>query len=59
MRGFLRELKQILVGILDEITDQNAYRRYLAAHGAQHSGAEWRRFCDERWKTKAGRARCC
>jgi len=59
MRQFLRDLKQILVGILDEITDQTAYRRHLAAHGAQHSGAEWRRFCDERWKTKASRARCC
>lgn len=59
MKQFLRELKQILVGILDEITDQNAYRRHLAAHGTQHSGAEWRKFCDERWKAKAARARCC
>lgn len=59
MRHFLIELKKILLGILDEITDQTAYRRHLAAHGAEHSGVEWRRFCDERWKAQARRPRCC
>ena len=59
MRQFLRELKQILAGILDEITDQRAYRSHLAAHGVQHSGAEWRSFCDEHWKAKGRRGRCC
>jgi len=59
MRRFLRELKHILVGILDEITDQSAYRRHLASHGIEHSGAEWRNFCDEHWKAKGQRGRCC
>ncbi len=59
MRRFFIELRQVLVGILDEITDQRAYRRHLAAHGVEHSGAEWRRFCDEHWKAVASRPRCC
>jgi hypothetical protein len=50
---------RVLAGILNEITDQNAYRRHLAAHNAAHSGEEWRKFCDERWKAKAQRTRCC
>jgi hypothetical protein len=59
MKLFLVQLKKVLIGILDEITDQSAYRRHLAAHGVEHSGAEWRRFCDERWKAAASRPRCC
>lgn len=49
----------ILRGILDELTDQSAYRRYLASHGAVDSGEEWRKFTDERWKAKSERVRCC
>ena len=52
-------LLRLLKGILNEITDQNAYQRHLAALGVEASGAEWRKFCDERWKAKAGRCRCC
>jgi hypothetical protein len=59
MRRFWLEVRTVLIGILDEITDQRAYRQHLAAHGASHSGAEWRKFCDERWKQKGQRARCC
>lgn len=59
MKLWLARIGSVLRGILDEITDQSAYRRHLAAHGAKHSGAEWRRFCDERWKAKATRSRCC
>jgi len=57
--SYLRKLAKILKGIADEIADQNAYRRHLAAHGAEASGAEWRRFCDERWATKAKQGKCC
>jgi hypothetical protein len=56
---FLRHLGFILRGILDEVTDQSAYRRHLEQHGVEHSGVEWRRFCDERWKAKERRGRCC
>ena len=50
---------RLLLQILREIGDQNAYARHLAAHGASHSGAEWRRFSDERFRAKYQKAKCC
>lgn len=55
MRGFW----QGLMALLREIGDQNAYARHLAVHGVAHSGREWRRFSDERFRTKYSRAKCC
>ena len=55
----LREFWRIVIGILHEISDETAYRRHLAEHGAAPSGAEWRRFSEERLKQKYQRARCC
>lgn len=55
-------MRRFLLGILDllrEIGDQNAYARHLAVHGRTHSGAEWRRFCDERFAAKYRKAKCC
>lgn len=49
----------IVVGILREIADENAYRRHLEAHGREASGAEWREFSDERMRAKYARAKCC
>jgi hypothetical protein len=48
-----------LLNLLREIGDQNAYSRHLTAHGLTHSGAEWRRFSDERFRAKYQRAKCC
>ena len=55
----MKRFFEILRGILDELTDQNAYRRHLAAHGTTHSAEEWRKFSDERYQAKSTRARCC
>ena len=55
----MRKFLQILRGILDELTDQTAYRRHLAAHGAIDSPAEWRKFSDERYQSKSTKPRCC
>jgi hypothetical protein len=55
----MRRFFEILRGILDELSDQNAYRRHLAAHGAEHSAEEWRKFSDELYRVKATRPRCC
>ncbi|HEV1285965.1 MAG TPA: hypothetical protein VNU44_11650 [Bryobacteraceae bacterium] len=55
----MRKLLEVLRGIIDELTDQSAYRRHLLAHGTSHSAEEWRNFSDERWKAKSTRARCC
>ncbi len=55
----MKKFLEILRGILDELTDQSAYRRHLAAHGTVHSAEEWRKFSDERYRAKSTRARCC
>ena len=54
----LKRLLAILRGILDELSDQNAYRRYLTAHRVEHSPATWRGFQDQHWQAKARRGRC-
>jgi hypothetical protein len=56
------KLRAILAGVMEllrEIADQNAYARHLAAHGAAHSGAEWRKFSDERFRQKYQQVKCC
>jgi hypothetical protein len=55
----MRRFLEILRGILDELSDQNAYQRHLVAHGTTHSAEEWRKFSDERNQAKSTRARCC
>jgi hypothetical protein len=55
----IRALVSRLLELLREIGDENAYARHLLAHKAGHSPAEWRRFCDERFRAKYQRAKCC
>ncbi len=55
----VRAVGRVLLGILRELADQNAYARHLERHGAKHSGAEWRRFTEERFKAKYSRPKCC
>ncbi|MEO8096715.1 MAG: hypothetical protein ABI811_03375 [Acidobacteriota bacterium] len=57
--SYLRNLAKIVRGILDELADQNAYRRFLDAHGRTHSPEAWRQFQDEHWQAKSRRGRCC
>jgi hypothetical protein len=55
MRTFFR----LVLGLLREIGDENAYARHLETHGVAHSPAEWRRFSEERFRSKYSRAKCC
>jgi hypothetical protein len=55
----LRRFGQLALELLRELADENAYRRHLEAHGRAHSGAEWRRFSEERMRAKYARAKCC
>jgi hypothetical protein len=55
----IRELARIAAGILKELSDQSPYQRHLAFHGRAHSGAEWRRFSEERLAAKYTRPKCC
>lgn len=59
IRESMLEVWGNLRGILDELSDQNAYRRHLAAHGVTDSPAEWRRFQDARLEGKSRQGRCC
>jgi hypothetical protein len=55
----MRALWRIVVGIVRELADQNAYARHLAAHGRAHSGEEWRRFQEHRLNAKFLGPKCC
>ena len=55
----MRQVFRIILDILREISDESAYKRHLTAHGVQHSAEEWRRFSDERLRSKYARAKCC
>jgi hypothetical protein len=55
----LRWLGRILLGIARELSDENAYRRHLAAHHCEDSPQEWRRFSEEYLRAKYSRAKCC
>jgi hypothetical protein len=54
-----KALWRILARLMKELSDESAYERHLKAHGALHSGEEWRRFCEHRLKAKYTRAKCC
>jgi hypothetical protein len=55
----LRAFGRIVLAILRELADENAYRRHLRAHGRAHSRQEWQRFSEERLRAKFVRPRCC
>jgi len=55
----LRRFGELALALLRELADENAYRRHLERHGREHSGAEWRRFSEERLRAKYARAKCC
>jgi heme oxygenase len=55
----LRQLGALVLALLRELADENAYQRHLAAHGRAHSGEEWRHFTEHRLRAKYARAKCC
>ena len=55
----MKQLFRIVMGLLRELADENAYACHLAVHGRAHSGEEWRRFSEERLRAKYARAKCC
>jgi len=50
---------RFLLALLRELADESAYRRHLATHRREPSPEEWRRFSDERLRSKYSRAKCC
>ncbi|MEK7405983.1 MAG: hypothetical protein AAB225_12815 [Acidobacteriota bacterium] len=55
VRGFWA----LVLALLRELGDENAYRRHLAAHGRAHSRREWQKFSDQRLLARFVRPRCC
>jgi len=55
----LRAFGRSVAGILRELSDENAYARHLAAHGRKHSREEWQHFCNERFRAKYTKPKCC
>jgi hypothetical protein len=55
----MKRLGRLIVALLRELADESAYQRYLEAHGRQPSADEWRRFSEQRLRTKYARAKCC
>jgi len=55
----MRRFGSLILALLRELSDENAYQRHLAAHRRAHSPEEWRKFCDERLRAKFLRTRCC
>lgn len=56
---YLRHLFRFLRTLAHELSDENAYARYLASTGHTHSQSEWRRFSEDRQKKKYRNAKCC
>ncbi len=55
----LRKFISLTLGLLRELADESAYRRHLEAHGANDSREEWRRFSEERLRSRFTRPKCC
>ena len=55
----MRRFGRLILALLRELADENAYQRHLEAYGRPPSPEEWRRFTDERLKAKYARAKCC
>lgn len=59
MRQQARELWQLMVSIVREIFDENAYARFLQRQGLQSSRAAYAAFLQEQEVAVARRPRCC
>ena len=55
----MKKVARLVMALLRELADENAYQRHLDTHGRSHSGEEWRRFSEERLAAKYARAKCC
>lgn len=55
----LRTFGSLMLALLRELADENAYQRYLAVERRDHSAEEWRKFCETRLCAKYCRPKCC
>jgi hypothetical protein len=50
---------EIIAGVLQEVFDESAYRRFLLRGNFASSAASYAAFCAEQEKSRARRPRCC
>ena len=55
----MKRFGRLVLALLRELADENAYQRHLASRGRRHSAEEWRRFSEERLRAKYMQAKCC
>ena len=55
----MRRFGRLILELLRELSDENAYARYLASEGRAPSREAWRKFSDQRLRAKYMRAKCC
>ena len=55
----LRTFGSLMLALLRELSDENAYQRYLVAERREHSAEEWRKFSETRLREKYFRPKCC
>jgi len=53
------KLLRVVLAILREIGDENAYKRYLSLRGLAPSRENWRTFSDERMCARYRKPKCC
>jgi len=55
----VRQFFRFCIALARELSDENAYTRYLDRTGNPHSPAEWQHFIDHRHRRKYQNAKCC
>lgn len=55
----MKRIGRLILELLRELSDENAYARFLVSEGRAPSGEAWRQFSDQRLRAKYMRAKCC
>ncbi len=55
----IKRTGNLLLRLLRELADENAYQRYLATRGVSASPEEWRRFCNSKPNVHCEPPKCC
>ena len=57
--SLIKKTGSLLLALLRELADENAYQRYLERQGVSASPQEWRRFSNARLAARFERPKCC
>jgi hypothetical protein len=55
----IKRAGSLLLALLRELADENAYQRYLVARGIAPSPEAWRHFSSHRLAARFERPKCC